>query len=180
MLPAPRYLKKTELVSHEDIKVKGERRFLFTCGEKEEVLRSRYPGVWRYICEGHNRGVDKGYICHNRNPWYYCHGSMPAPIVLPNMARANKDGKVFRFILNRVNAVVTNSYLAFYPKPCVEEQLKNESILRKVWKALNDLPQEVLTRGGRFYGGGLQKLEPTEVMNLPADTFSSFLTQSTK
>ena len=180
VLPAPRYLKKIELSSPNDIKVNGEMKYLFTCAEKEETLRLRHPGVWRYICEGRNRKVNEGYICKNRSPWYYCPFGRPAQIVLPNMARAHKDGKVFRFVLNQVDAVGTNSYLAFYPKACVEELLRDESILRKVWQALNDLPQDVLTRGGRFYGGGLQKLEPREVMNLSADTFSSLFAGATR
>ena len=43
-------------------------------------------------------------------------------------------------------------------------------MLHRVWQALNDLPQGVLLSGGRFYGGGLYKLEPKEVMAIPIDT----------
>ena len=178
VMPRPRDLKVDVFEKEGDVQTKRGMVYIFSCNEEKSVLQQKYPGVYRYIAEGEARGVHKGYICKHRSPWYYCACPEPAPIVFPNMARENKDGKLFRFILNRIQAVATNSYLALYPKECCSSQLMKAEVLQGVWEALNELPKDVLSRCGRFYGGGLQKLEPKEVMAIPIDTLERWLNQN--
>jgi len=45
----------------------------------------------------------------------------------------------------------------------------NPELTRKVWVALNAIKPATLIGEGRIYGGGLHKLEPKELGNLPAD-----------
>lgn len=86
-------------------------------------------------------------------------------------------GRPFRFFLNHSKAIAANSYLMLYPKPymahCILEQ---PEILRQIWCALNEIPVESLTTEGRVYGGGLHKLEPKEMANLPAAHIKKLLT----
>ena len=65
------------------------------------------------------------------------------------------------------------------PKPELERLLKDDpELYRRIWKALNSIAPLVLVGEGRVYGGGLYKLEPGELLNIPADTVLSVL-QST-
>jgi hypothetical protein len=41
-------------------------------------------------------------------------------------------------------------------------------LVHRLWQQLNNTPLEVLLGEGRVYGGGLHKLEPKELSNVPA------------
>ena len=44
---------------------------------------------------------------------------------------------------------------------------QNPSISEKILNVLNNLNIDTLLKNGRVYGGGLHKLEPKELTNLP-------------
>ena len=168
VLPSPRYVKGDKIESENGIPSLERREFLFSCNLDEETLRRDWPTVWRYVCEGRERGVANGYICSRRTPWYSCEKRETAPIVVPYMGRGSADGRLFRFILNESDAITTNVYLMLYPKRQYARRLNDKSVLNAVWRSLNEIPPENLVSGGRTYGGGLHKLEPRELMRLPA------------
>ena len=168
ILPGPRYVKVDRIKSDNGIPDLGRKMFLFSCDLPKEDLRKDYPTVWQYICDGEARGVNEGYICSRRTPWYSCEKRDAAPIVVPYMGRGADGGRLFRFILNESDAITTNGYLMLYPKMDFAEKLKNRTALVSVWKALNGIPPETLVSSGRTYGGGLHKLEPRELMRAPA------------
>jgi hypothetical protein len=87
---------------------------------------------------------------------------------------------MFRFILNKSKAITTNVYLLLYPKPQYARSLSDLTILTQVWHALNSIPQERMIKGGRFYGGGLRKMEPNELMNIPLSEISGLLEEDNK
>ena len=93
------------------------------------------------------------------------------------MGRGTADRKpAFRFILNHSKAMVTNSYLALYPHEKLALEFINRPGLKKsVWTILNDLSPESLSDEGRIYGGGLRKIEPSELMNVPAPQLAEIL-----
>ena len=86
------------------------------------------------------------------------------------MGRSGADGKKpFRFILNRSKAIVANSYLILYPKPVLEALLVRQPEMAKLfWKTLNSVTEVAMVDEGRVYGGGMHKLEPSELANVPA------------
>ena len=169
MLPSPRN------VPGDVMEGDGQQEFLFTCHLPERLLKERYPGTWEYIEEGRRRGVADGYICKNRPLWYSLEERKPAHIVMPYMGRSESQHRMFRFILNVSGAITTNVYLLLYPKPQFEKSMKDERVLRQVWSALNHIPSDVLARGGRFYGGGLHKIEPRELMKIPVGEIENIL-----
>lgn len=179
ILPSPRYIKGDRISSDNGLPAVERLQFLFTCNLPESVLKERYPKVWEYVRQGYERGVQKGYICSRRTPWYSCEEREPAAIVVPYMGRSKTSNRLFRFILNDSKAITTNVYLLLYPKPQYERCLKDETVLTEVWHELNTIPTETLSRNGRFYGGGLRKMEPNELMRTPAGAIASLLTLRT-
>jgi hypothetical protein len=119
--------------------------------------------------------VQKGYICSRRTPWYSCEERKPAAIVVPYMGRSETSNRLFRFILNTSNAITTNVYLLLYPKPQYAHCIKDENMLEEIWQELNAIPTETLSRNGRFYGGGLRKMEPKELMQTPAEGIADLM-----
>jgi hypothetical protein len=82
----------------------------------------------------------------------------------------HKSQSPFRFILNYSKATAANVYLLLHPKRDLAALLTdNPELYRKVWKALSSITAEMLMGEGRIYGGGLHKLEPKELANVPAD-----------
>ena len=104
--------------------------------------------------------IRNGYILKHRTPWYSIGATASAPIICTYMSRSEEAP--FRFIRNRSNATMTNTYLGLYPQTSM-----SETELDNMCAALNEIPAEVLINGGREYGGGLKKLEPRELMFLP-------------
>jgi len=87
-----------------------------------------------------------------------------------------KRVKPFRFIFNRSQATAANVYLLLYPIPALAKALENDPELgRLVWKFLDSIPPETLLGEGRVYGGGLYKMEPKELANVPADAIAALL-----
>jgi hypothetical protein len=76
----------------------------------------------------------------------------------------------FRFILNHSKATVTNTYLILYPRPFLEGALeKDPTLARRIWLTLNQIDSDKMLGEGRIYGGGLHKIEPKELGNVPAE-----------
>jgi hypothetical protein len=87
------------------------------------------------------------------------------------LARKKANGALpFRFILNHSVATATNVYLLLYPRPWLRSLLaRDPGMLRRVWELLNSLSPSTLLGEGRVYGGGLHKLEPSELANVSLD-----------
>ena len=100
-----------------------------------------------------------------------------APIVCTYLGRGDaKSGRPFRFILNHSKATVANVYLAMYPTPLLENAMRRDpQLIRAVWCVLNRISPDRLLGEGRVYGGGLHKLEPKELANVPAQDIADLL-----
>ena len=86
------------------------------------------------------------------------------------------SGRTFRFILNNSKAAVANVYLAMYPKPVLSQALSRDpELIRHMWKILNGITLDQLLGECRVYGGGLHKLEPKELANLPVPEIAELL-----
>ena len=91
------------------------------------------------------------------------------------MGRGNSSRKMFRFILNKTNAITTNVYLLMYPKDNYSKCLTDTKLLNEVWQTLNEVTSEQFAINGREYGGGLHKLEPKELLNIKVHSLPSLL-----
>jgi hypothetical protein len=172
ILPSPRYLNADEVEADRDGNPVLDRKlFLLTCSLDEAYIQAEYPTLWEYLQIGIQKGVNQGYLCQHRSPWYAQENRPAAPIVCPYMGRQRGNGNYpFRFILNHSRATVPNVYLMLYPKAQLAKILqKNPERINDVWQALKEITPETLLGEGRVYGGGLHKLEPKELGNAPAD-----------
>ena len=89
---------------------------------------------------------------------------------------SKRRGTPFRFILNHSQAAVANVYLLLYPHGALARLLSEKpALVRRVWRALRDIPTDVLLSEGRVYGGGLYKIEPRELGNVPATALTELL-----
>lgn len=170
ILPSPRHVAVDEI--HADaggVPLLDRRLFLLDTRLPEEEISQRFPSLHAYLQEGRERRMHEGYLCSHRKPWYSQENRAAPPILCTYLGRSdNKAGRPFRFILNRSKATIANVYLALYPTPLLGRALAaRPELLEEVWRLLNAIPSETLLGEGRVYGGGLHKLEPRELANVP-------------
>ncbi len=176
ILPSPRYVPMDEIESEPDGTPKLERQlFMLDCRLPEDEIKTRSPHLWAYLETG-KPSVSERYLCHSRSPWYSQEKRPPAPILCTYMGRDLKRGRPIRFILNRSQATAANVYLMLYPKPILVRAFERDpEIAREVWAYLNSIDMPSLLGEGRVYGGGLYKMEPKELSNVPADAIAALL-----
>jgi adenine-specific DNA-methyltransferase len=165
ILPSPRNMKLSSIPSDPDgWPATGDQQALINCQELLETLKE--PGLAKYLNEA-PESVTSAYLVAHRSPWYSQEQRPPAPILCTYMGRGSLP---FRFIRNRSQATVTNTYLGLFPLPIFSGAVADlDAALDAVWEKLASLPAATLRHAGREYGGGLQKLEPKELADLPAD-----------
>lgn len=183
ILPSPRYLSVNEIKAARDGNPILDRKlFLVTCELPENEVKSEYPTLWKYLQGGIKAGINDGYLCRHRFPWYLQEERPPSPFLCTYMGRRDtRAARAFRFILNHSKATAANVYLLLYPKPKMREVFRrNPKLVKKIWIALNEIPLATLVSEGRVYGGGLHKMEPSELANVPADHIFAVLSKSSK
>lgn len=168
ILPSPRYLIEDVIESDETgIPQIKQLLYLLSCDLPTDQIEAEHPKLWVYLKLGMEHGIHLGYLCRHRPLWYKQEQREPAPILCTYMGRKGKRNPI-RFILNRSQAIAPNVYLNLYPKPELAEILVSKpELIHKIWQFLNAIPLEETLSEGRVYGGGLHKIEPKELSNLP-------------
>jgi len=175
VLPSARFVKAVEIESDTlGNPILPQRLFLLDCRLSENEVKENYPQLWQYLETGKD-SVANGYLCKSRKCWYFQEQREAPILVCTYMGRStNERSSAFRFILNNSKATVTNSYLALYPNKNLTEQFdETPSLKRTVWEMLNSTTAGRLLEEGRIYGGGLQKIEPKELLNIDVPFFKS-------
>ena len=171
ILPSPRHLLRIE-VEADDLGYPAidPQLFVLDCKLPINEVKQLYPDLYAYLQEGINIGVADRYLCKSRKLWYAQENRVESHFYCTYMGRADKNGKKsFRFILNHSKAIVANSYLILYPKPEVAAIIaKDPEMVAIFFEALNAITEKVMIDEGRVYGGGMHKLEPRELANVPA------------
>jgi predicted RNA methylase len=177
ILPGPRYLDSDIIEAMPDGTPKiAKQLFMLDCRVPEAKLKTSHPTLWAYLQTGKPK-VAEAYLCSRRSPWYAQENRPPPPFVCTYMGRnMEKRTKPFRFLLNRSQATAANVYLLLYPKPALANALKGDpKLARRVWEFLDGIDAATLLGEGRVYGGGLYKMEPRELANVPADAIAEML-----
>lgn len=170
VLPGPRRLNDTVITADADgMPLRLEAKYLLDCAEPPETVRVRYPTLWSYLERGRSEGVAAGALCASREPWYAQEQRVAAPFLASYMGRpTQRTDCPIRFFKNESRAIVTNVLLNLYPKPWLAQRLDAEPARgHELIALLNSISAESLVHGGRSYGGGLHKVEPSELAHMP-------------
>jgi adenine-specific DNA-methyltransferase len=177
ILPSSRHLTNAVIEAEADGYPRLTRPLsVIDCDLPEEVIQQRHPDFWRYLEQGKDQGIHTGYLASRRTPWYSQETRPAAPFLCTYMGRQGRNGNPFRFFWNKSQAAAANVYLMLYPKGEMKTALAARPDLYDVILAyLQSLTGEHLMKEGRVYGGGLHKMEPKELANLPADEIARLI-----
>ena len=177
VLPNSRYLTSDEIIADNNGRpILDHELFLIDCKLPEYEVERKYPSLWNYLLTGRDT-VASGYLCKTRKCWYFQEQREAPILICTYMGREHGGQKPsFKFILNHSSATVTNCYLALYPKGVMKEFVtKNPKRINEIWEIMNRIEVQSFYDEGRVYGGGLRKVEPAELMNVPVPEIEKYL-----
>jgi adenine-specific DNA-methyltransferase len=175
ILPSPRYMREEIIEADESgWPVLDRPLALIDCPLPEDAVEREYPEFWEYLKQGKAAGVHAGYLASRRSPWYSQEKRDVAPLLCTYMGRSLE--RPFRFIWNKSQAIAANVYLLLYPKEPVARILRAQPELwERLFRTLQMIHADHFRAEGRVYGGGLFKMEPAELMRLPAGELAAIL-----
>lgn len=173
ILPSPRYLEGTIIEANDDGTPDIEKRlWLLSCLLTEDAVK-QHPSLWRYLQRGKEEGVHEGYLCRNRSVWYHQEHREPAPFLCKYMGRES-----FGFFLNRSEAIASNNLTMMYPNQLLEAAIEEDpGFKEKLILLLSEVSESAMRQGGRTYGGGMTKVEPGELEEIPIPGLKTLLSE---
>ena len=110
--------------------------------------------VQKYIELGEQQNLHTRYKCRIRSPWYAVPSVFSAPVGM-----LKRSHHFPRLILNRMNALTTDTSYRVWPKANVSAEALGASFVNSLTALSAELE-------GRHYGGGVLELVPSEIEEL--------------
>ena len=170
MLPSPRHLKATVIDADEDgYPLIAPQLCLIDCNLPEHLVEQDHPGLWEYLQTAESQGILDRYLIGKRTPWYKQERREPAPFLCTYLGRGSNEKRPFRFIWNRSNADRHEPLSDALSQALVGRHAARASRLRgELHDLLGQIGGYELRGEGRVYGGGLHKIEPSELGRISA------------
>lgn len=130
----------------------NERCFILAISSTDNVNKDK--SLLGYLEKGKRRGVDEGYKCRTRWPWYSVPMQPPPDAFLTYMS-----GERVRLVLNRASVNSTNTI----HNVTFKRKLLRAATVAAFYSSLTSLSTELI---GRAYGGGVLKLELQEARRI--------------
>lgn len=146
---------------------------LIDCSLDEDTIKTGYPAFYRYLQrakekDGSGKAIVDRTLVKSRSPWYKQELRDPPLFLLTYMGRDKAGLPPLYFVLNLSKAVALNTYILLYPKPWLAPLLEdNQTLCEELLKSLNHTAESIIAHRTRGYSGGLQKMEPNELKNVP-------------
>ncbi|MBD3351686.1 MAG: N-6 DNA methylase [Candidatus Lokiarchaeota archaeon] len=147
---------------HDYNQLKNDDKKVYLLSIEEEIGNA---SVKRYLDTGIEQEIDKRYLTRNRRIWYFMEHREVAPVLIKVFNR----GKI-QFILNDTACLNLTSFHGIYP---------NDKRFMRFNKALisfflSEYGEDTVRLQLRHYGGGLKKLEPSDVEKILIPDFTEF------
>jgi adenine-specific DNA-methyltransferase len=132
------------------------RRWMVVADESRQRASVRLA---RYLTHGEAERVNEGELCQRRDDWF----DLTSEVFIPDVIVGSMSKDAFRFIANPARAVITNNLYGIRWRDDVDKNVQ-EAILKWLRSTVG---QQALTEVARSQGGGLKKLEPRALRDLP-------------
>lgn len=145
----------------------------------EDEIRAKHPRLMEYLMRARDLGLLERNLVSHRNPWYKQEQRHPAPFLCTYMGRRRADIPPIRFIWNKSDAVVTNTYLMLYPRAPLATLLQEQPMIAaEVFALLQETARETMSASWRIHAGGLHKIEPGELLKVQLSSSPLWLRQT--
>jgi len=174
ILPGPRNLLVDVVPGDPDGYPSLEKQLcLIDCRLSEAYVKRHFPDLWSYLKTADDAKVRNRYLVRNRNPWYKQENREPSLFLCTYVERGSQGRPPLRFIWNQSSAVASNLYLLLYPKGRIADLMRSDLVFQsEVFEVLRSINEETVTDAARVYGGGLRKLEPSDMRAIPAESLT--------
>lgn len=174
VIPKAIYMSDNVIESYEDGKPKvSPELVLIDCNLDESIIKKKYPEFYNYLqfgkksIEGKKAVIDNTLV-RSRRLWYKQETREVPPYLFTYMGRKNQKSPALRFFLNKSKAIALNNYILLYPKKWVLDLINDNSTLyEEILISLNISAKKIIVNKTRLYSGGLHKIEPGELRNMP-------------
>lgn len=121
----------------------------------DDLFSTDRAALNRLVAEGERLGIASRYKCRVRNPWWQVPGLIRADVLLP-------------YMIGREARCATNRCHVLYPNSLHGIRLFNPGIAERLaFTLLSSFSLLGMELEGRSYGGGVLKLEPSEMQKVP-------------